>query len=108
MQTRLRTELQTVVLENANSAEPIEGAPLNTLNTLPYLDAVVRETLRLYTPVPAISRTAIRDDVVSLEKPFIDRNGMTRDTIKWVILAILLLGLIMFTSKQGSPRAPQF
>ncbi|KAF7771573.1 hypothetical protein Agabi119p4_5884 [Agaricus bisporus var. burnettii] len=46
------------------------------LVSLPYLDAVCRETLRLFPPVnyPGV-RIAIRDAVVPLSKPIIGKNG---------------------------------
>ena len=44
VQERLREELRT--------SGAAEGIPYNQLNQLPYLDAVCRETLRLYVPSP--------------------------------------------------------
>ncbi|KAJ7494426.1 cytochrome P450 [Mycena galericulata] len=72
-QTRLREELLTVTTDNPTMDE---------LNELPYLDCVVRETLRLHAPVPATSRTAMQDDVVPLATPFTDVNGTVHETIK--------------------------
>lgn len=82
VQSRLRSELRTVVVPNTYSTEPLDKATLNALNSLPYLDAVIRETLRLYSPVSGISRTAVCDDVIHLEKPFVDLHGVLRDTIR--------------------------
>lgn len=45
IQSRLRTELLTVDSDNPSMDE---------LNALPYLDCVVRETLRADPPVPAV------------------------------------------------------
>jgi cytochrome P450 len=45
-QTRLREELQTVSTDSPTMDE---------LNALPYLDCVVRETLRAYAPVTITS-----------------------------------------------------
>ncbi|KZT71825.1 cytochrome P450 [Daedalea quercina L-15889] len=39
------------------------------LNQLPYLDAVLRETLRLYPPATLLSREALEDTVVPLSQP---------------------------------------
>ncbi|KAL0957953.1 hypothetical protein HGRIS_000134 [Hohenbuehelia grisea] len=45
------------------------------LNTLPFLDGIVRETLRLHPPVTAIQRTTNTDMMLPLSKPIIDKNG---------------------------------
>ena len=51
---------------------------MDELNSLPYLDAVVRETLRLHSPVPFTIRVAMQDDCLPLSEPFVDRKGVTR------------------------------
>ncbi|KAJ3903852.1 cytochrome P450 [Lentinula edodes] len=45
------------------------------LTTLPYLDAVCRETLRLYTPVTTVTRRARRDAIIPLLRPVIGMDG---------------------------------
>ncbi|KAJ7778746.1 cytochrome P450 [Mycena maculata] len=72
-QTRLREELLTVLTDNPTMDE---------LNALPYLECVVRETMRLHAPVPTTSRVATQDDVVPLATPFTDVNGTLHETIK--------------------------
>ncbi|KAF8190224.1 cytochrome P450 [Mycena galopus ATCC 62051] len=72
-QTRLREELLAVSTDRPTMDE---------LNALPYLDSIVRETLRLYSPVPATTRTALRDDVVPLSTPITDINGKVHETIR--------------------------
>ena len=52
---------------------------------LPYLDAVLRETLRVHPPVPSTLRFAMKDDVLPVEKPYTDRYGVVRDTITYVV-----------------------
>lgn len=47
----------------------------DTLMTLPFLDAVCRETLRLNTPVPFLTRTTKQDAVLTLSKPLTLRDG---------------------------------
>ncbi|EAU81974.2 cytochrome P450 [Coprinopsis cinerea okayama7 len=73
LQQKLREELLTVSTDNPTMDE---------LNALPYLDAVVRETLRLHPPVVATMRAAIADDVIPLGVPFTDRNGKVHDSIQ--------------------------
>ena len=57
---------------------------MDELNALPYLDMVVRETLRLDPPVPTTIRVPMQDDVIPVDLPFIDRNGEARNGIESV------------------------
>jgi cytochrome P450 len=77
VQDKLRTELLTVSTDNPTMDE---------LNGLPYLDAVVRETMRLHAPVPSILRAAIQDDVIPLEKPVKDGEGNLQYFVRSVCL----------------------
>ncbi|VDC00282.1 unnamed protein product [Peniophora sp. CBMAI 1063] len=72
VQQRLRAELLSHPTDT-----PTEGE----LNALPYLDAVVRETLRAYAPVFATDRTAVRDDIVPLRTPIVGTDGVVRNEI---------------------------
>ncbi|KAA1468431.1 cytochrome P450 [Dentipellis sp. KUC8613] len=73
VQAKLRAEL----LEQST-----DTPTMDELNALPYLDAVVREVLRMYPPAPATSRVASEDDVIPLEIPFVDSSGVTRHEIR--------------------------
>lgn len=55
---------------------------MDELNALPYLDAVVRETLRIHAPVPATSRVAVQDDILPLSTPVQDKSGKMLDSIR--------------------------
>ena len=57
---------------------------MDELSALSYLDAVVRETLRVHSPVPSTIRVAMEDDVIPLNTPFVDKNGQTQHGIKYV------------------------
>ena len=59
---------------------------MDELNALPYLDAVVRETMRMHGVVPFTNRRAMQDDVIPLAEPFIDKNGVVRTEIKYVVI----------------------
>ncbi|KAF8894815.1 cytochrome P450 [Infundibulicybe gibba] len=66
IQNKLRTELWTV---------PSDNPTMEELNSLPYLDAVVRETMRVHTPISATVRVAMKDDIVPLGEPYRGRDG---------------------------------
>lgn len=67
LQRRLREELFT-----------LEDRPtLDRLHSLPFLEAVVRESLRLDSPVPSTIRVAQADTVIPLGKPIVGRDGKT-------------------------------
>ena len=54
---------------------------MDELNALPYLDGVVRETLRVHAPVPSTLRVAVEDDILPLTTPVTDRNGKVYESI---------------------------
>ncbi|CDO71953.1 hypothetical protein BN946_scf184940.g100 [Trametes cinnabarina] len=72
-QKKLREELSAVETDRPTADE---------LSALPYLDMVVRETLRLHSPVAMLFREAKKNDVIPLSEPFIDRYGRVRQEIE--------------------------
>jgi cytochrome P450 len=48
---------------------------MDEINSLEYMDSVVREILRLESPVSLTIRTSARDDIVPLGKPVKSRQG---------------------------------
>ncbi|KAJ7182982.1 cytochrome P450 [Mycena crocata] len=66
VQQKLRQELLTVPGDN-----PI----MDELNSLPYLENVVRETMRVHAPVSFTIRVAMEDDILPLSKPYMDTKG---------------------------------
>ncbi|KAI0634029.1 cytochrome P450 [Trametes polyzona] len=72
-QRKLREELLAVDTDTPTMDE---------LNALPYLDAVVRETLRIHAPVPRTMRVATKDDTIPLSTPFVDRYGKEQDHVR--------------------------
>jgi cytochrome P450 len=60
---------------------------MDELNELPYLEKVVKETLRHHAPVPVTTRQAVQDDVIPVNQPFTDRRGKICDHIKCVTVA---------------------
>ncbi|CAE6456595.1 unnamed protein product, partial [Rhizoctonia solani] len=65
MQDRLRTEL----------LEAPAQLTYDDLHNLPYLDAICRETLRLYPPAPLLEREALADCTIPLRYPIKGKNG---------------------------------
>lgn len=45
---------------------------------------VVRETLRVHAPVPALQRMAMQADVLPLGKPYIDKLGNVHNSLPYV------------------------
>ena len=80
VQDELRAEVVAVSSDHPTYEE---------LNSLPYLDAVVRETLRLYTPVAATTRTAEEDSVIPLSEPIITPNGSKLFALKLASIVLL-------------------
>ncbi|KAH9885222.1 cytochrome P450 [Cubamyces lactineus] len=73
VQKKLRDELFTLDTETPSMDE---------LNSLTYLDAVVRETLRVHAPVPMSYRMVVKDDIIPVSEPFVDLNGQVQDSIR--------------------------
>ncbi|KAJ6530003.1 cytochrome P450 [Mycena vulgaris] len=71
-QSKLREELMTVSTDNPTMEE---------LNALPYLENVVRETLRAHTPLVSVRRMAMVDDVLPLSTPYTDPTGIVHDSL---------------------------
>ncbi|KAG8743101.1 hypothetical protein FRC10_000401 [Ceratobasidium sp. 414] len=72
-QAKLRQEL----LESGLGDEP----NMADLDKLPYLDNVVRESLRLHSPVPGTVREAAHDVHIPVSKSFKDRHGVEQTHI---------------------------
>jgi hypothetical protein len=93
VQDKLRLEVQAVQEETLSVEE---------LSSLPYLDAVVRETLRLHSPVSGTGRVVKADTTIPVGKPYLDRWGNTQTTIKSVSVPINTRGRL--TCRQGDER----
>lgn len=73
VQKKLRNELFSISTDTPTMDE---------LQSLPFLDAVVRETLRLHAPVASTVRMATKDDLIPVQTPYTDRYGNVLDHIK--------------------------
>lgn len=72
-QLRLREELLKVTTDTPSMDE---------LNALPYLEWIVRETLRVHAPVPNTLRVASRDTEIPLDNAFVNAQGQLQDRIR--------------------------
>ncbi|KZW02812.1 cytochrome P450 [Exidia glandulosa HHB12029] len=70
-QARLRAEIMAA-MEHADGDFDFEK-----LEALPLMDAIIRETLRRYPPLPLVPRTCRKDTVVPLMHPLTGRDGKT-------------------------------
>ncbi|KIK57049.1 hypothetical protein GYMLUDRAFT_46670 [Collybiopsis luxurians FD-317 M1] len=75
-QHRLRNELIEAKLQNGG-----QDLSYDELLSLPYLDAVCRETLRLYSPASTVTRIARQDAVIPLSKPLTGLDGTEMNEI---------------------------
>ncbi|KAI0676559.1 cytochrome P450 [Trametes maxima] len=55
--------------------------PYDKLHSLPYLDAVCKETLRMYPPTPIVLREAFQDTTLPLSRPMHGSDGSILDSI---------------------------
>ncbi|KAL5498617.1 hypothetical protein ACEPAH_1972 [Sanghuangporus vaninii] len=72
VQSRLRDEITAARKEHGGS-----DFDYDTLMALPYLDAVCRETLRVYPPVSIVIRTTRKDAILPLAWPILSADGKT-------------------------------
>ena len=74
-QSRLREECLSLTTDSPS---------LDELNSLAYLDCVVKETMRVHAPVPSTNRTAVQDDEIPVDEPWVDEKGVKHHSIKYV------------------------
>ncbi|KAF8161957.1 cytochrome P450 [Mycena galopus ATCC 62051] len=100
-QKRLREELLGVDTDRPS---------MDDLNALPYLDCVVRETLRVHAPVPTTSRMALHDDVLPLSEPVTDANGKVHDALRMRKGEMVLIPIAALNRDVGiwGPDAAEF
>ncbi|PSR79569.1 hypothetical protein PHLCEN_2v6980 [Hermanssonia centrifuga] len=91
VQDRLRTELRSVL--PSTSLESLTQDEIQslyaTIADLPYLDNVIRETLRLIPPVHSSIRVATKDDVVPASSPFKRKSAdgtMVEEDVKQILV----------------------
>uniref|UniRef100_A0A8H7XZX2 Eukaryotic translation initiation factor 1A n=3 Tax=Agaricales TaxID=5338 RepID=A0A8H7XZX2_PSICU len=73
----IHQDVQSKLREEITEARKQKGGdlPYDELVSLPYLDAICRETLRLYPPVSVVQRTTRQDVVLPLSNPIRGVDG---------------------------------
>ncbi|CAK5272476.1 unnamed protein product [Mycena citricolor] len=87
VQEKLRQELFSL---------PTDHPTMDELNALPFLENFIRESMRLYAPAVLVQRMASQDDILPLAKPYLDRQGVSHDTLpirKGQVLTIPILAI---------------
>lgn len=83
VQDRLRKEIQDQVAKEAAEKDSLteeeraiyDIQPIRDINSLPLLDKVVKESVRMLPSVPSTVRVALKDDVVPLSKSYKRADG---------------------------------
>ncbi|KAJ7106475.1 cytochrome P450 [Mycena crocata] len=99
VQKKLREEILGVSTDNPTMDE---------LNALPYLENVVRETMRVHSPLVFTERMAMENDILPLGKPYIDKEGKIHDSLpipKGQIVHIPILAVNTDTGIWGKDAA---
>lgn len=69
----LQAEIRDVALDHPS---------MEDLNGLTYLDAVVRENLRINAPADTATRVPLQDCAIPLSEPFFDRKGIQQSELR--------------------------
>ncbi|TFY56716.1 hypothetical protein EVJ58_g7467 [Rhodofomes roseus] len=94
-------ERQQKLRQELLKSDACGNMPYDELNRLPYLDAVVRETLRVYPPGTIIFRVAGQDAVLPLSEPVHTTDGKTMDAIPVTKGSQYLVGFIGCNMSKG-------
>ncbi|KAI5116715.1 hypothetical protein M0805_003227 [Coniferiporia weirii] len=101
-QARLRTEIrQAQCSEETASVSAKEEWDYDALMHLPYLDAVVRETLRLHSPVSWIWRVARQPTTLPLRRPLQGTDGSTINSVPIARNQGVILGIAAAHRDEG-------
>ncbi|KZP09388.1 cytochrome P450 [Athelia psychrophila] len=89
-------DVQFLLRDELLAADLGESPSMDDLNGLPYLDRVVREVLRLHSPIPRTVRVAKSTDEIPCATAWVDEKGVERRTIRvtkgdWIAIPIRAL-----------------
>lgn len=90
VQERVRREIMEAQAEHGR-----EELGFEEVMSLPYLDAIVRETLRLYPPVPVVTRETTEDAVLPLSKPITGIDGREMSSIAVPKDTLIFISILM-------------
>ena len=94
VQERLRSELIAEVPDlHDQPFDKTQGAALDKLANLSYLDAFVKELLRVQSPVSGLLRVAEKEDVIPLKKPIKGSDGRLIHELKIQAGQSILVGI---------------
>lgn len=80
VQPHFQSALRSEIIQH-----PADSPTMDEISSLPYLDAVIREVMRLHAPVAQSERNAVRDCVVPLGGGGSrDKNGVEMDYLRLV------------------------
>lgn len=65
-----------------------DNPTMDELNSLSYLENVVRETMRVFPPVSFTLREATADDVLPLSKVYHDKHGRAYNTLPYGLMQL--------------------
>ncbi|KAJ7152026.1 cytochrome P450 [Mycena filopes] len=94
-QLSIRPDIQRNIREEIKGLADDRHLTIEEISALPWLDAVLKETLRLYPPVPFVRRTALRECTV----PFTTTSGHDSSVV-------VPKGTIVFLGIAGANRLP--
>ncbi|TCD64201.1 cytochrome P450-dit2 [Steccherinum ochraceum] len=92
-QAKLRKELKEARADG-------QELSYDDLVSLPYMDAVCRETLRLYSPVPFMTRETNKDSVLPLHTPIKGKDGQLLDEIAVPANTMVIIGILASNRSQ--------
>ncbi|KIK78551.1 hypothetical protein PAXRUDRAFT_834515 [Paxillus rubicundulus Ve08.2h10] len=106
----LAPDMQMKLREELLSVGTTETPSMDELSALPYLDAVVKETLRLHPPIVDTMRVAMEDGVLPLEKPFTDKHGVIHEGIRVSKGNVIFIPILVMNrlKKLWGPDAHEF
>ncbi|TCD68997.1 cytochrome P450-dit2 [Steccherinum ochraceum] len=93
-QVKLRKELKEARADG-------QDLSYDDLVSLPYMDAVCRETLRLYAPVPIMTRETNQDSVLPLHTPIKGKDGQLLDEIAVPANTTVIIGILASNRSQA-------
>ncbi|KAG8963091.1 hypothetical protein FRC03_003456 [Tulasnella sp. 419] len=76
IQVRLREEITNALPETADQDVDL-NAEYSTIDNLPFLDRVIRESLRVCPPIHSSMRCALKDDLIPTSEPIKMKDGTT-------------------------------